>query len=74
MAWPDGFDLCWEDFHSILEPVSPKEEQRLLLSLVAEVVTNRPISTSVVQALLKMTVPLSLTKPREMSMGNSWCL
>lgn len=45
--------MTWEDFHSVLEPVSPKEEKRLLLSLVAKVITNRPIAASVVHATLK---------------------
>lgn len=48
-------NIKWDEFYSVLEPVSSKEEKSLMLSLVAKVITSRSIATSVVHATLKIT-------------------
>lgn len=47
-------NMNWADFYSVLAPVSLEKEKSLLLSLVGKVVTNRPITASVIQATLKI--------------------
>ncbi|KAB1203084.1 hypothetical protein CJ030_MR8G005528 [Morella rubra] len=42
------------EVYSVLAPVSSEEEKGLLLSLVAKIITNRPIVMSVVHATLKV--------------------
>ncbi|KAB1207372.1 hypothetical protein CJ030_MR7G017445 [Morella rubra] len=46
--------LGWDEFRSVLEPISSAEEQLLMLSMVAKVLAVRPIAASVVHATFKV--------------------
>lgn len=46
--------MGWDEFHTVLEPVSSEEEKHMLLSLVAKVISSRPVAASVVNATLEI--------------------